>query len=116
MWENKINWDKEIQGKQRKIYEEWLEELPLLQQIKIPRWIEIDSENQQIISLHVFCDASAVAYATAIFIRIQQENIVHVHLLQAKSRIAPIKKLSISRLSYWQLLLEQDYCLKLKKC
>ncbi|UYV63247.1 hypothetical protein LAZ67_2003545 [Cordylochernes scorpioides] len=49
-------------------------------------------------TLHIFCDASQFAYATCIFIRIEKEDRVDIQLIQARTREAPLKKLTIPRL------------------
>ncbi|GFT67844.1 integrase catalytic domain-containing protein [Trichonephila clavipes] len=50
------------------------------------------------ISLHTFWDASKLSYATAIFLRSESESQVSVQLVLAKSRIAPLKAMSIPKL------------------
>ncbi|XP_070511633.1 uncharacterized protein [Cardiocondyla obscurior] len=60
--------------------------------IEIPRKISTGE-----LSLHTFCDASAVAYAAAVFARIKTESSVKIELLSAKSRIVP-EKATIPRL------------------
>ncbi|XP_071044575.1 uncharacterized protein [Parasteatoda tepidariorum] len=51
-------------------------------------------------SLHVFCDASKLAYGTCVFVRVESTNepSVKVNLVQAKSRVAPLKPLTVPRL------------------
>ncbi|UYV76938.1 hypothetical protein LAZ67_14002486 [Cordylochernes scorpioides] len=49
-------------------------------------------------TLHIFCDASQFAYATCIFLRIEKEDRVDIQLIQARTRVAPLKKLTIPRL------------------
>ncbi|UYV75739.1 hypothetical protein LAZ67_13001176 [Cordylochernes scorpioides] len=49
-------------------------------------------------TLHIFCDASQFAYATCIFLRIEKEDRVDIQFIQARTRVAPLKKLTIPRL------------------
>lgn len=49
-------------------------------------------------SLHTFCDAGKTAYAAAVFIRFEYSSYVQVQLIQAKSRVAPVKAVTIPRL------------------
>jgi len=51
---------------------------------------EIGANDQQ--TLHTFCDASQFAYAVVIFIRIEKRSGIKVHFIQAKSRVALVKK------------------------
>ena len=48
--------------------------------------------------LHVFTDASEFAYGAAAYIKITNETGVHVSLVMGKSRVAPLKSISIPRL------------------
>ncbi|GFV20163.1 integrase catalytic domain-containing protein [Trichonephila clavipes] len=50
------------------------------------------------LTLHTFCDASRFAYATCVFLRAEKEGKVTCQLIKARSRVAPLKKLSIPRL------------------
>lgn len=53
-------------------------------------------------TLHIFSDASQVAYAPVGFLRVKLEDHVRVQLISAKSRVAPVsnssKKMTIPRL------------------
>lgn len=48
--------------------------------------------------MHIFCDASQVAYGACLYVRSTSDNAVLVRLLSAKSRVAPIKPTTIPRL------------------
>lgn len=54
----------------------------------------------QHIQFHIFCDASQFAYAAAVYVRVEDRMGVRVQLLQAKSRVAPLKKITIPRLEW----------------
>ncbi|XP_037928489.1 uncharacterized protein LOC119664075 [Teleopsis dalmanni] len=58
---------------------------PLVEQIRIPRWMGVSSSDNW--ELHGFSDASEAAYAAVIYIKIG----LHINLLTAKSKVAPIK-------------------------
>ena len=50
-------------------------------------------------SLHVFCDASARAYGVAAYLQCAPfSGIIQSHLLFSKTRVAPVKPLTIPRL------------------
>ncbi|XP_058463957.1 uncharacterized protein LOC131438143 [Malaya genurostris] len=81
------------------IEEEWIEvkkTLHQLEQIKIPRWASNYNSNVQ---LHGFSDASEEAYAAVVYLRsVDYNNEVHVTLLAAKTKVAPVRQNSIPRL------------------
>ncbi len=49
--------------------------------------------------LHGFCDASEVAYSGVVYLRaVDKEGAIRTALVMAKTKVAPIKRLSIPRL------------------
>ena len=97
-WALKGEWDQEVPDDVRKGFLRWLQDLPLLQEVKIPRWLMGVSERVLSCSLHTFCDASKMAYEAAVFIRFEYSSCVQVQLIQAKSHVAPVKVVMIPRL------------------
>jgi hypothetical protein len=97
-WALKGDWDQEVPDDVRKVFLRWLQDLPLLQEVKIPRWLMGVPECVISCSLHTFCDASKTAYAAAVFIRFEYSSCVQVQLIQAKARVAPVKTITIPRL------------------
>ncbi|XP_054720641.1 uncharacterized protein LOC129230265 [Uloborus diversus] len=97
MWKTKLSWDIEASEDKKKRFLKWKKDIPLLQNIKIPRWLGITPDIN--ISFHTFVDASQVAYAACVFIRCEYSGRgVSVQLLQAKARITPLKPITIPRL------------------
>jgi hypothetical protein len=96
-WEVKGNWDQEVPEDVEKNFLLWLRELPLLQEVRIPRRLKGIEESVVNCSLHTFCDASKAAYAAAVFVRTEYSTCVQVQLVQARSRVSPLKQLSIPR-------------------
>ncbi|GFY43321.1 uncharacterized protein TNIN_12191 [Trichonephila inaurata madagascariensis] len=50
------------------------------------------------ISLHVFCNASKLVYATCIYVRTETSKETICQLIQARSRVAHIKCMTVPRL------------------
>ncbi|XP_035216215.1 uncharacterized protein LOC118189664 [Stegodyphus dumicola] len=121
-WNQKIKWDEDLPLPLSEQFGTWLNQLPLLSQIEIPRWLNIDYENEDTVVLHVFSDASKRAYATCAFLRAETIEGVKVQLVSARSRIAPIKELTIPRLELLSCLIGARLAktilsdLKLKNC
>ncbi|KAL0870615.1 hypothetical protein ABMA27_005575 [Loxostege sticticalis] len=73
-------------------------DLKSLSEVKIPRWVGTKKDDVKR-ELHGFCDASKLAYAAVVYMRIvDTEGRIHVSLIAAKSKVAPIKQVSIPRL------------------
>ena len=96
-WRENIDWDDAVSDDVRLQFSEWLKELPAIEDIKIPRRIGNISGNAHV-SFHAFSDASGLAYAAAVFIRVEVDEMVEVQMIGAKSRIAPTKETTIPRL------------------
>jgi hypothetical protein len=51
------------------------------------------------IQLHGFCDSSERAYGGCLYLRsVNQQGEVHTKLLRSKSRVTPVKKITLPRL------------------
>ena len=81
-------------------------ELPILLTKAVPRCyfpmhLQVASKN-----LHGFSDASEDAYAAVVYLRIVgSDGKVHISLVTSKTKVAPIKRLSIPRLELCGVLL-----------
>jgi len=91
----KGGWDQEVPEDVRNEFLRWLRDLPRLEEVRIPRWLWGVEDSVLNCSLHTFCDASKAAYAAAVFVRTEYNSSVQVQLVQAKSRVSPIKPLTI---------------------
>lgn len=96
LWKLKTDWDAEIPCHLKVVWEKFTTLLPTLQLIKIPRWITTNDPHQY--QLIGFCDASSQGYCAAIYLRIVSCNLISSHLLTARTKLAPIKTMSIPRL------------------
>lgn len=97
LWKEKLGWD-EVLGSQ--IQTKWIQyqkDLTQIQEIQIPRCVTTGGERN--LQLHGFSDASEKAYSAAIYLRTKgpDGNII-VRLIAAKTKVAPVKVLSIPRL------------------
>ena len=96
LWLEKIDWDVELPVHLSQEWHNFLHDFPNIEKIRIPRWINYSPSCQ--IQFHIFCDASERAYAATIYTRISVDNVISCHLLTAKSRVAPVKTISLPRL------------------
>ncbi|MFH4985102.1 hypothetical protein AB6A40_011811, partial [Gnathostoma spinigerum] len=75
------------------------------------------------LELHVFVDASSIAYAAAVYLRVKGEEQARTKIVFAKSRLNPSKEISIPRLELMAILIgvrslrfvEEQLKLKIKK-
>lgn len=90
------------------LLKEWLkfrDSLGQVQSILIPRWLNTTKGNS--CELHAFADASNAAYAATVYIKVQDElKNIHIHLVSAKTKVAPVdKEISVTRLELCAALL-----------
>ncbi|KFD60490.1 hypothetical protein M514_27326 [Trichuris suis] len=90
-------WDDTVSRALVQRFRRWADDLRFIRQLKIPRWygIRIDTSMLQ---LHVFADASTIAFGAVSYIRMINGSDVHVSLVMAKSRLAPKRPLTIPRM------------------
>ncbi|XP_056647487.1 uncharacterized protein LOC130452213 [Diorhabda sublineata] len=94
-WGEAGNWDTPFNEQSQATFRKWMSQADALNQIEVPRWLKLTVGN---VSLHTFCDASQVAYATVSFLRVETDNTVSVIMVGAKVRVAPVKRPTIPRL------------------
>ncbi|GFX51333.1 integrase_H2C2 domain-containing protein [Trichonephila clavipes] len=87
-------WHQELPQNIVNKFMKWFDEIQILKDVTVPRSMKIDIFTE----LHVFVDASKGSYAGCVFARSIVDSRVSVILVRAKSRVAPLKLLSIPRL------------------
>lgn len=70
-WTTKVEWDQEFPEDVRTRFLLWLQNFPLLEEVKIPRWLMCIADRVLSCSLHTFCEASKAAYVAAVFSRLE---------------------------------------------
>lgn len=124
-----VEWHCRIQPEEHTLWLSWLNDLQCLRSLRIPRhygsahkWIECyssahciqnaPSDNDKIshsiidIQMHIFSDASSKAYAAAIYWRFtRSDGCVLVCFVASKSRVSPLRPISIPRLELQGALL-----------
>lgn len=98
LWSSSLSWDEPLPAK---LVQEWLKirsDLFNCERIIVKRWIGI-SENYRHCSLHVFSDASLKAYSAVVYCRIvAADGSISSHMVAAKTKVAPLKKVTLPRL------------------
>ncbi|CAG7832898.1 unnamed protein product [Allacma fusca] len=100
------DWDEPIAESIRPAWEKWIDDLPKIKQIAIPRCYFPDIRDKTTtIELHVFSDASQQAKSVVIYARFIQEDIIAVKFVMGRSWVTPLKPVSIPRLELQAALL-----------
>ena len=96
---DKLDWDEKVPLKIEIIWREFLSNLENLNCLKVKRFAfyEIE-ENILSIHLHGFCDSSNQIYCAVVYLRIETKFGIRVTLLVTKTKVTPLKKLSMPRL------------------
>ena len=98
IWKTGLEWDQLLPEELVLPYFSWRKSLVLLRDISVPRCVLPDPSGQD--ELHLFCDASELAYGAVIYVRQVHgvAKVCTVNFLTAKSKVAPVKTQSIPRL------------------
>ena len=93
-----IDWDEELQGEYRLRYYSLVSELDQIHKISLSRCYFQDKKVNSV-QLHGFSDASEIAFASVIYLRIEYvDGEVELKFVSSKARVSPIKGQSIPRL------------------
>ena len=97
IWKHKdLDWDDTLPREICFSWEQWMEQVFVIPQIKIERWHK--DEPKATIQIHTFCDASEEGMCAAVYIRVKKRKSIEVNLVAAKARVSPLKAETISRL------------------
>ncbi|XP_026729604.1 uncharacterized protein LOC113495194 [Trichoplusia ni] len=98
LWLSGLDWDAELTPDLLSEWETYRASLVETNKISIPRWINTKADDS-LMELHGFCDASIAAYAAVVYVRtIDAEGKIHVNLITARTKVAPVKQQSVPRL------------------
>ncbi|XP_071653060.1 uncharacterized protein [Temnothorax longispinosus] len=98
IWLLGLDWDTQLPDTDVRRWLEFQTGLPLLETIRVSRWLRSDQEGVRR-ELHGFADASEKAYAAVIYLRTESSSgEVAVSLVAAKTKVAPLKQVSLPRL------------------
>ncbi|XP_070068132.1 uncharacterized protein [Drosophila takahashii] len=103
IWLHDLGWDDELPIELCQKWHDFFQSYSVLDQVRIPRWVSFRPEFR--VEHHGFCDASQKAYGAAIYVRVEIGHTTLVNLLTAKTRVAPVKTVSLPRLELCGALL-----------
>lgn len=102
IWLARLGWDENLPEGLITAWKEFSKNLLSLSSLKIPRKIVSIKQSYRLIG---FCDASEKGFAAVIYIQVTDNQPADSVLLKAKSKVAPLKILSIPRLELCGALL-----------
>lgn len=97
LWARQLDWDQSLPSDLVPQWRAYVNELPLLSNIKHDRHVKVVRHTYcQILG---FCDASTLGYAAVVYLRSKNaDGETKVSLVIAKSKVAPLKTVTIPRL------------------
>ncbi|XP_047991929.1 uncharacterized protein LOC125230713 isoform X2 [Leguminivora glycinivorella] len=115
-WRSNIDWDTELPQTESSKWFEWFQELLKVSSLKIPRWYsKIKGSEPSYRELHVFADASELAYACVAYWRlVYPDGSIELILIASKTRVSPLKPISIPRLELQAALIASRLALVIK--
>jgi len=97
LWAMKIEWDTKLPNEIQERWRRFYEELQQLEDIRIPR--KVKPEISDITQIHGFCDASEEAFGASVYVRSRDnKGNWHSRILCSKTRVAPLRNVTIPRL------------------
>ena len=95
-----VDWDTKLSGADIRSWQQWLTDLPKLENMSIPRCVQKpDFGDVESTQLHLFSDASDVGYGVVAYLCFtNQDGAIHCSLLYSRARVAPLKKMTTPRL------------------
>lgn len=104
LWKLGLEWDENVPANLANQWQNFKNDLLEITNINVPRQAIISDYIQ--IEMHGFSDASEKAYGAAVYIRVvTSSGKIYCNLLCGKSRVAPVKQISLPRLELCGALL-----------
>ena len=99
LWRLGFEWDQHLNEAQEKYWKKWLEGAKQVSKIRLSRQYVTNHKPVEEIQLHIFSDASELAYGSVGYLRFSYKEGGHeCAFIMSKNRLAPIKAISLPRL------------------
>ena len=98
--DEKLGWDDKLPESYWNCWENWRNELPMLEHILVPHCVKpIDFGEMKTREVHIFSDWSCIGYGSVAYLHLSDnEDRIHCSFLMGKARVTPIKAVTIPRL------------------
>ncbi|XP_062713993.1 uncharacterized protein LOC134290806 [Aedes albopictus] len=99
IWRSGVGWDDPLIPRDFLDWQRWTKVLPELNRLQIPRCYFPDYERESYgsLQLHIFVDASELAYCGVAYFRIIDRGTPRCSLVAAKAKVTPLRPQSIPR-------------------
>ena len=100
LWRKKLEWYQDVTGRELELWEAWKNDFRYFPAFTYPRCFE-DHAPEQVdsLQLHVFADASEIGFAAVAYLRFAYiSGRISCRFLMTKSRMAPLRPLTIPKL------------------
>jgi hypothetical protein len=108
-----LTWDEPIPDHYRNLWVKWLDDLKDLGMIRIKRHLGMGEDGDH--SVHIFCDASVEAVCCVAYLRTELNGQVEIAFLMSRTRVTPLKAVSIARLELIAAQLGAETSVKVRK-
>ncbi|XP_065195843.1 uncharacterized protein LOC135827242 [Sycon ciliatum] len=98
IWKAKLDWDDPVPNSIADDWQAIAQDLDKADTFKLHRFTGLDPASVTRRELHVFCDASEKSYGTVAYLREESATAVATVLLVSKTKVAPLKQMTIPRL------------------
>lgn len=95
LWKEKLHWDESLPMDLKTSWTHFIQQFDSMQKISFPRQGFIQNNS---VEIHGFCDASMNAYGACIYAVFADDSGLRANLLCSKSRVAPLKTITIPKL------------------
>ncbi|XP_076659886.1 uncharacterized protein LOC143363168 [Halictus rubicundus] len=98
LWTRGLGWDDPLPDDSASRWEQFAASLVVLRANSLPRWIGASLDSDAL-ELHGFSDASNHAMGAVVYLRARRDDdTISVAIMSAKTRVAPLKRVTIPRL------------------
>ncbi|XP_037811070.1 uncharacterized protein LOC119603189 [Lucilia sericata] len=95
LWKLQLQWDESLPQSLHLSWLEYISKFDSIHYFTFPRYVSTPNSK---IEIHAFCDASLAAYGVCVYIRTELDGVVKLSLLCSKSRVSPLKSLTVPKL------------------
>ncbi|XP_077970379.1 uncharacterized protein LOC120343863 [Styela clava] len=111
-----FSWDDTICHSHKVRWENWVSQLPILNDVSVPRCYKPPGFTPIDIQLHCFCDASQDGYGAVAYLRfIDANGSVHVSFVKSVSRITPKRPITVVRLELMSAVVAAELSQSIKR-